>query len=321
MRLERCHVVPSRFALLALTVLWPAAVRAETIQSHPDLSSGSPLDGDRGVPTDVVPIYFEVDPWLKGEFAWTASDGRVVIFEAVRAFTQYVDLVPAQPLEPRTTYTIHATWTPRSGATKEDELTFTTGDGPLKQGSQAPELLLTSFALSEKFREGMCVAGTSTAYAGSTGTCLLVRDPKAWLDLTMIDNSGQEHIYKYRMQGSGTIPLSVDDSPLSTDFPCADARVRAANGERSSPTRLCIADFPTRAIHDRNTPLCPLPEGWEEADTAALHPPLPVRVDDSLCAPQDGDDGCSAALGSQRSTGLTCGLLFVALSLLRRRRL
>src|SRR5205809_524573 len=87
----------------AFATLGPSRVaRACTMPAPDPILSGMPADGDRGVPTDVVP-YYQVgfsssDGTVPGAFSLTSASGTPIALTAKEADYWSFELIPAHAL-------------------------------------------------------------------------------------------------------------------------------------------------------------------------------------------------------------------------------
>jgi uncharacterized protein (TIGR03382 family) len=221
----------------------PHVARACTRPAPVPSLIGIPADGDSAVPTDVVPYYqypegFAPGPQVDGNFTLTAADGTVVALTARMADQSNYELVPAQPLEPKTAYMLHAEWlnTNGAGGVTTDDLHFTTGDGPLAAPPAPPTARLFNFSLDPSASSGCGLHGPAT--------CVSVADDDAMIVFTYA--ADPSHL-AYGNRGS-FFANDLSGAVPGTSGGCIELRTRAINGMLSDPIQLC-ADSTQQAIH------------------------------------------------------------------------
>lgn len=243
------------FAVLAcagIGVASPQVARACSTLAPPPTLDGVPADGDTDVPTDVVPYYAFPDGIapnngiapsgeVPGTFTLTAQDGTVIdVTPRVADWWNY-ELVPAQPLEPHTTYVLHAEWPgPTALMPATADVHFVTGDGPLTTPPAPPSGRLIHYKLDEENR--------TSCSPELVGTCISVADDDAIILATYIDSAGQTQDTSYGHRGSyfGT---NISGQMQGTPDQCVQLRTRALNGTLSDPLELCGMSFPIMEIH------------------------------------------------------------------------
>jgi hypothetical protein len=243
-----CAVVASLVVLAA----WQAGREpvSACLYPAPDPAlDGTPADGDRDVPTDVVPFYrypygvmpsFPIDtsvpPTVPGNFTLHAADGSKVDLQARHVDVWSYELQPKRALAPNTAYTLRGEWSanPMTGQpASSDEVHFTTGPGPLSAPPAAPVASLQHYRL----------VGDVISSCGPepVGTCASVADERSIVLATYIDVYKQEQS-TYDLRGSSFI-TNLSGVDQHTPDSCVKLRARAANGVLSEPTLLCGADF------------------------------------------------------------------------------
>ena len=206
---------------------------------------GSPANGDVDVPTDVVPYYSRSAALLEQgiEFdialSLVSTDGDVVTVSVESKYGDAFELVPERPLEPNTEYTLSTTLTTGydgTGESVDEQLTFTTGEGPFDGTLELPDAFLIHYHFA--------APTASSCSPWKSGTCVALT-PQYAVVATAIDEFGQEHWPEIR-DASYFINLSGVDQ--GTHFICERLQSRAPNGTLSEPVQICAEDGPLYAL-------------------------------------------------------------------------
>ena len=162
----------------------------------------------------------------------TESGEQLALSVSLASPSQYVELTPASALRPNTRYRLDAQWQMLSGKVSETWLTFETEAGPVAEHPDAPRAVLRSYQLG-RISDSTCVPMLA-------GTCVSVADDDSYLEYTLIDALGQAQPPQLARGSFMILPLSA----RSVGFRCVELRVRAADGTRSDPLRLCGEERP-----------------------------------------------------------------------------
>jgi hypothetical protein len=158
-----------------------------------------------------------------------------------RAAGYTFEVVPSSPLAANTTYTLHGSWTTLDNDTFEDDVTFTTGAGPLTTAPAAPDVTIAHYHYA--------LAEPSACTAPEYGTCVsfpLV--PGGIIEAAHIDD------FEQRQEGYfyfGPFFANLSGVQQGTNFKCIELRARALNGTFSEPVRRCGADVAITEIAGR----------------------------------------------------------------------
>lgn len=226
----------SVFLIIAADV--PSAQACLYPVPEPDLAWGEPADNATGVPTDVIPYYrmpvlaHAGEGVVPGTFTLRTTSSVEVALAPRRAQHHVYELVPAEPLDPDTTYVLTGRWTV-NGKDIEDTLQFTTGSGPLEDAPAKPDASIEHY-------EVVGTEGTSCDPL-PTGSCVAFGDPQVTVEYAHVDELDQVgEPYLER----GAVWTDLSGLGQATGFKCLSLRTRAMNGTYSEPQVVCGDDGP-----------------------------------------------------------------------------
>jgi hypothetical protein len=270
--------------------------------------AGIPADGERGVPTNVVPVFASVSANLFAEeeivragFELTSPSGEIVPLTPQVRFAYHFELVPKIALEPGTEYTLRATLPtePTVEPSIAVSLSFTTGDQPFTGTPLPPDARMQHYHSNDPTRsscdplpDGSCIffppeSGVELSYSFSPDTRYLVFG--AW----------------------GTNLTGVNQGNPAT---CVTFRTRAADGTMSEPMEICRDDAETLTVPD----LTGL--GCTENGLAIDGVPIADEPDGDGSRTILTEGGCGCRVPAPARGSGTMSSLGVALSLLLARR-
>jgi MYXO-CTERM domain-containing protein len=235
--------------LVAGSVALPASRAAAcSTKLPPPALEGFPKEGSVDVPTDVVPVFDRFraaisDPNAAGAvFELTSASGQTIAVTTRQSHVWHFELVPAAGLAPLTRYTLKGRWrSDRPSADVELSLSFTTGDGPVREAPKAPAASMQHYTLRpgpltscDLPAHGTCVAHGADGFVEHFDLDL-VNDPAPYPG-----TFGAQGSYLYE-RGAWT---HLTDNHLDKPYKCVRLRTRAANGTYSEPVVLCEKDAP-----------------------------------------------------------------------------
>ena len=251
MNTTTCQSVPQALVALGwLIAMSPAPVWACSISEPPPTLFGQPAHDDKAVPTNVVLHYavpsgtlrFDDPPDLvPGKYALRSAGGVEIALRVTRSVASQLEIVPTQPLEPNTAYTLTAQWQLADGTEPEGVLTFETGAGPLDEAPPPPPTaVIRSYQLQDDY--------SAECGPHRTGTCISAQDDERLLEYTWLDQNENANASSLR-RGSAML---MDITGISRDAKrgCIELRYFGASGVRSQPLRLCGADAPVSDLTD-----------------------------------------------------------------------
>jgi hypothetical protein len=209
---------------------------------EPDFTWGEPADNATDVPTDVIPHYRMpffadgIEGDVPGTFTLRTTSSVEVAIVARRAQEYVYELVPAERLDPSTTYVLTGRWT-MNGMAIEKTIQFTTGAGPLEGSPAKPDATIEHY-------EVVGTSGTSCD-PSATGSCVPLGDPELTVEFRHIDQFGQMG-EPYLARGS--VSLDLSGIGQDTGYRCVSLRSRAMNGTYSEPQVLCGDDGPVTQL-------------------------------------------------------------------------
>jgi hypothetical protein len=294
---DTLRTLGSRFGVAGIAVAGMATFASErasacSVAAPPPALVGLPADGERNVPTNVVPVYSSTDARYLNEgllalttFELRSAAGAMVPVTPVMSFAFHFELVPELELSPDTVYTLDVTLPPRSSAETSAELTlsFTTGSGPLTEAPEAPEVRIQHFHASSP--------GTSCDF-GPDGSCLFFA-PGTAIEITQPD--------------SPSLPRRLTLEPWweqlsgvnqSTPWTCVTLRARGADGTFSESVDVCR--------HHGETLSFPSPTGLECTENGLVH----TSTGTGGTSPTGGAAGSAtggSAVGGSASGGTSSG--------------
>ena len=312
---------------LGLALCAPSPSRACQEFVSPPWLVGVPANDETGVPTNVI-LFYEVPALVvyrplpdevPGAFSLKSSDGEVLGFSLRRQCEAHFELIPAQALQPNTSYVFSASWIFEGGREVSEQLSFVTGDGPLERAPEPPRAIMQNYATTNPDR--------NTCSTPLAGNCVSLADEQPWVEYSLIDELGQ-NVRTYCRRGSSVVSRS-GPSPY-VNYRCVGLRTRAANGWFSKRVRLCEADAPKLDLsdledfpgltcnsagfawcdyqgrqgsapsdfdEDAGPPVARCPSGPTFGDPAPSDPPdagpPKTIVDASAARPEPAADGCS----------------------------
>lgn len=214
-------------AILAAPELARACTRIATVED------GQPKNGDRDVPTDVVPwIFVNIDVPPGATFAIVDTFGEEVPTELrvhpASADGTIVELAPMAPLLPRSTYAVVSAGVQTCcGEIEPDRITFVTGDGPLGGDAPAPPVV------------DAIQIGDSNDSCGRSTICISAGNEPIEVTTTL-EGSGVESVSILPTPWGSS---SVARSQTTASSPaCFELRRRDIAGRRSAPTTICSRD-------------------------------------------------------------------------------
>lgn len=302
--------------------LFERSAQACSIAAPPPALSGSPSQGDVDVPTDVVPFYelyaAGIDNPQQASFQLKSAAGDAIALRAEQTHVWTFALVPEQPLQPQTAYTLSAT-VPASvngGETTLLQLTFTTGNGPVATTPEPPQGSLQHYRFSQPAQ--------SSCSPARSGTCVAITSGFP-VEATDVDEFGQA-LSSYLYRGPWFTNLSGIDQ--GTNFTCVRLRTRAPNGAYSTPVDLCGAGAPLLTLSGSEDIACtaagitndelppdPAPGGDVEPVTNGDDPEAVPAARSSTACNLSGHPGSPSHLGS----AAFCGIVLAGLRRKHRR--
>lgn len=323
--------------LLAASVLAYASPASACVvpTDAPAFSDGAPLDGADGVPTDVVPFYripiavlsaaagtSDFDP-PPGQFTLATAQGRAIEITVRLVHSLTFEIVPSEPLEPNTEHVLRGAWS-IEGDIYTDELTFTTGAGPLATPPEPPDPRLVHYNAAEPEEIAIC------APVLPTGTCIWDTHNDQFIELALLMDDGT---VAYSMLAHQAMAISLLGSGEEPELQCVRLRTRGLNGRFSTPVTRCRDGEPVQDIATDDVRCTPDGPAWfgpdgeliyllgpdEDAGTTESLEPDAAVPDDESSAPQRARYGCScSAPPGARSEPLSIAWLALALTGLRR---
>jgi hypothetical protein len=308
-----------------------SSAEACTYAQLPAALNGYPADAEADVPTDVVPVYnaeallLRLDAALSVSHAFSlhTAAGEEVPFSAEQTHIYWIELSPAEPLQPQTEYVLEARVPEQARGTDAagnqlpyPSLRFRTGSGPVSELPAVPRARLQHWEFKN-------VPATSCDL-WNKGTCVAV--PKGQFvqaQFSAPDGSPDPYIYLYDDAFLTNLRADSTDTP----FRCVELRNRALNGTYGEASRYCDGDaamFEIRQdaslectaqgmVHDGA--LVTASKTARQLRPGAADDPLPTEVTGA------GDSGgCALAGPAPKSYGFTWALGAIALGLARRRR-
>jgi hypothetical protein len=263
----------SRLSLSALivgggilgTALAVHDAHACTQAAEPPALLGYPEQDATEVPTDVRPIYefsrlngaiLASDPDLAGEddslpepapFELVDEAGGVTPLLLGRRATWYLELVPSEPLAPRTRYVVRTVAEKVLG--RRLQLSFTTGDGPVSAPPAPPSVEIEHYVFTSPIR--------STCGPWPHGTCLRIPEqgPGVYVQADHFQQgTPYRDSYSYQSRKSWFTDIAGIDQ--GTPYDCVELRNRAPNGVLSEPITRCREDGVSYELSDSQNVAC-----------------------------------------------------------------
>jgi hypothetical protein len=292
----------------------PARARACTCSGSPIYRS-DPEDGAQDVPLNAALLVLGAFP--VESLTLEDEDGQAVEFTLHAGPTPScagtsADLVPMQPLKPGTTYVLEVEpLYPSSG--EPSSTRFTTGTAWLPDLEPEPPTASASVFLDVPPDGFSCGDGTVRAFI----------DVPDWEGVEVIARRG-DTVLLHWMLLAGEGGFKLESAP-----DCLEFRRRAPNGRRSAPVALCGDALAERPF--------PGAGGVRDAGTGAPSPPVePRAITQGAIRGAEGTswgtsaamqspshpqaDGCSAAPGARRRSGVGLVMLLALAGLARRSR-
>jgi hypothetical protein len=228
-----------------LIAIWAEPQRAEACQSEapdPDFAWGEPADGATGVPTDVVPYYRlptfvdRIEAEVPGTFTLRTTSSVEVALVPRHAQTYVYELVPAERLDPSTTYVLTGRWVV-DGRAIEETIQFTTGAGALEAAPAKPDASIEHYEVVGK-------SGNSCE-PSPTGSCVALGDPDRTVEYSHVDEFGQ---LGEPNLGRGSVWTDLSGLGQDPGYECLSLRTRAINGTYSEPQVICGDDGPVTQL-------------------------------------------------------------------------
>ncbi|HEX6242487.1 MAG TPA: hypothetical protein VFZ61_16355 [Polyangiales bacterium] len=207
---------------------------------------GYPHDGAENVPVDAVPVYWSTTetpaalpflpfiPRLKYEgVSATLRDERdqsVALRPLGESQSRFFEIVPQQPLEPSTRYTLVLKFTPAPAPLPQpdtDEVTvhFTTGLGLDADDGSPPQVSVSHYHAT----------AVTSCDPGQTATCIGLAPDQLYVWNVMGEERGGT--------SRGPFFTHMRESPVPS-FDCLEVRRRSPSGRLSQPALACESDGP-----------------------------------------------------------------------------
>jgi len=228
--------------LVAVGAVAPRAQACLHPAPEPDFAWGEPADNATDVPTDVIPYYRMpvfadgIEGGVPGTFTLRTMSSIEVAIVPRHAQYEVYELVPAERLDPSTTYVLTGRWT-MNGTDIEKTIQFTTGSGPLEGAPAKPEASIEHY-------EVVGAEGTSCDPL-PTGSCIPLGDPDRMVEFRHIDEFGQLGEPYLRR---GAVWTDLSGLGEDTGYRCVSLRTRAMNGTYSEPQVICGDDGPVTQL-------------------------------------------------------------------------
>jgi hypothetical protein len=193
---------------------------------------GSPVQGERDVPTNVVPVYSIIDANLyeaarlaSAGFSIESASGSVVAVAQRMPFVWHFELVPETELEPHTEYTVRATLPATDGAQTPTPVavSFVTGAGRFAGDPAPPDARMQHYHAT--------VSAQTSCDPPTDGSCIFF-SPGMTVEVT---NEGDNIPYLY----FGPWMTNLSGVNQGTPWTCATLRTRAPSGAFSAPVNVC----------------------------------------------------------------------------------
>lgn len=308
----------SALCLLAAMALPLRPAHACLRPPPPPALQGYPEDGSVDVPTDVILIYGSLAE--AAALQLTSEAGKPIAFSQRKSHIDHFELVPQAPLEPRSKHTLRGRWPKAPGMPSEVELSisFTTGDGPLRQRPSPPAATMQHYTLVDAALDSCDVqrSGTCVTNPGSTLVEHLYLDlvnPTAALE-------GVPGSPRASLHSQSLLTTNLSGINQGTPYKCVRLRTRAANATYSDPIVLCGEDALLYRLEGSAQVTCSADglrhEGKPVTGGTTLPPPAAASP-----APTPGPSpGCSSSgLGSE-NRALPWPWALLCLGVLARRR-